>query len=251
MERTGVIYGICHIATDRWYIGQTVRSLRTRLAEHWQASSYSSLHLYNAIRKYGRESFKIEVLEENVPESKLDERECYYINKYESLEKGFNNTGGGGGVRGYHHTAESRLKISAGVKKTSHLWNNLDRALRIKNAQKGRQFTLAHRQHISESRKGKFTGTDNPFFHKHHSNETKAIIGEANHKWSVSRHTKEGVFIATYITLQDATKAVVEEGLSTAKFSSIYDRIKFACLGSAGTKSAYGYVWKYIEKCND
>ena len=40
-------------------------------------------------------NFYIEILEENLCSDKLDEREIFYINKYNSYIKGYNSTNGG------------------------------------------------------------------------------------------------------------------------------------------------------------
>ena len=53
-----------------------------------------SYKLYNAIAKYGKENFYIELLEETTPD-KLDEREIFYIEKFDSYKNGYNSTNGG------------------------------------------------------------------------------------------------------------------------------------------------------------
>lgn len=47
-----------------------------------------------AIKKYGKENFDIDIIEECPPEL-LDEKERYYINYYNSYNKGYNLTLGG------------------------------------------------------------------------------------------------------------------------------------------------------------
>ena len=47
------------------------------------------------MNKYGSENFYCETLEENVPYEKLDEREVYYIEKFDSFHNGYNSTPGG------------------------------------------------------------------------------------------------------------------------------------------------------------
>jgi hypothetical protein len=50
-----------------------------------------------AIRKYGKEHFKIEIIEDNILKKNLDEREIYWIAYYKSnnSEFGYNLTKGG------------------------------------------------------------------------------------------------------------------------------------------------------------
>ncbi|MBE8953258.1 MAG: GIY-YIG nuclease family protein [Quinella sp. 1Q7] len=56
----GVIYLIMNLINSKPYVGQTRRLLEQRFAEHAKADSL----IGNAIRKYDRENFSIEVLEE-------------------------------------------------------------------------------------------------------------------------------------------------------------------------------------------
>lgn len=51
----------------------------------------------NAIKKYGKEQFYVELLEGNIPIDQLDEKEIYYIDKYDSYHNGYNSTPGGDG----------------------------------------------------------------------------------------------------------------------------------------------------------
>ena len=93
------------------YIGQSI-DVNKRLAHHFSNIKNNRYDnpLYRAIKKYGLENFDVtirEVLEaSDVLKSKLDEKEVYYINKYNSYGKnGYNQTlGGDGGILGYKFT---------------------------------------------------------------------------------------------------------------------------------------------------
>ena len=101
------------------YIGQSI-DLNKRLAHHFSNIKNNRYDnpLYRAIKKYGLENFDvtiIEVLEASDDlKSKLDEREKYYIQKYNSYGKnGYNQTlGGDGGISGYKFTGEQREHVS-------------------------------------------------------------------------------------------------------------------------------------------
>ena len=94
------------------YVGQTSKTLEIRWNEHLRLSrNGKELPLYRAIRKYGEDNFTVFVLEE-IAESLLDERETYWIKQLHSFGKGgYNCTFGGDGLRGFHHTEETKLKI--------------------------------------------------------------------------------------------------------------------------------------------
>lgn len=86
------------------YIGQTIYTEENRWYEHCKQAYYKNGPSYNsllncAIRKYGQENFKTIILENNLPEEKLDERESYWINYYKTYfedgHHGYNMTTGG------------------------------------------------------------------------------------------------------------------------------------------------------------
>lgn len=95
----GKIYKITNKINGKIYIGQTVKSLKERFQKHcWGTTEKDSYHLNmaikKAIRKYGKQNFTIELIEE-VEQNKLDEREVYWISYYDSYNKGYNCTRGG------------------------------------------------------------------------------------------------------------------------------------------------------------
>lgn len=82
---------IKNTANGMIYIGQTKRSIQKRWYDHVSDSKkkngdnfYYHCPLYEAIREYGANSFEIHVLEDNIPNELLDEKERYYIEKYHS-----------------------------------------------------------------------------------------------------------------------------------------------------------------------
>ena len=79
MKLTGIIYKITNIINNKVYIGQTVNTIKQRWNKHCHSNGCRSL--YNAILKYGKENFNIEIIE-TLPIEELDEREIYWINYY-------------------------------------------------------------------------------------------------------------------------------------------------------------------------
>lgn len=95
----GKIYKITNKLNGKIYIGQTIKTLAERFQKHcWGTTENDKYHLNmaikKAIRKYGKENFTIELIEE-VETTKLDEREVYWISFYDSYNKGYNCTLGG------------------------------------------------------------------------------------------------------------------------------------------------------------
>ena len=85
------IYMITNTVNGMIYIGQTKRSIQRRWYDHVADSTkknrndfYYHCPLYEAIREYGADQFNICVIEDNVPDELLDDKERYYIDKYHS-----------------------------------------------------------------------------------------------------------------------------------------------------------------------
>lgn len=101
MENKGYIYKITNKINGKMYVGQTKNSIKTRFYDHKRNSKDPNkpnyyYPLYKAFRKYGIENFEIEELE-CCDISLLNERETYYIEKYDTYNNGYNCTLGGGG----------------------------------------------------------------------------------------------------------------------------------------------------------
>lgn len=97
----GIIYKITNLINNKIYIGQTKRDINTRFQEHIRDSQNPSknIPLHQAIKKYGKENFKIEIIEDNINDEFLNEKEKKYIQIFHSLshENGYNVTDGGEG----------------------------------------------------------------------------------------------------------------------------------------------------------
>jgi group I intron endonuclease len=111
--------------------------------------------LGRAIRKYGRESFVVTVIDEAADVKEACAKEQMYIKKLNTrAPNGMNMTDGGEGVFGLRHTE-------------------------------------ATRKQMSESHKGKGCGADNPMFGKVGVNKGKSLSAETRAKISASRKGME------------------------------------------------------------
>jgi len=94
----GVVYICKNKINNKVYVGQTVRKLKERIYDHLNKTKLKkNNHFHNALKKHGKENFVWEILEENIKEEDLDDKEIFYIKKYESYkkEKGYNSLIGG------------------------------------------------------------------------------------------------------------------------------------------------------------
>ena len=78
------IYKITNIQNNKVYIGQTIRPIQERFKRHINDAINNILdtHFARAIRKYGKENFIIEKIDEANNQEELNNKEQYWIRKY-------------------------------------------------------------------------------------------------------------------------------------------------------------------------
>ena len=88
------IYKIINIQNNKCYIGQTIRPIQDRFHRHINDAMNNILdtHFARAIRKYGKENFKIEEIDSANSQEELNKKEQYWIRYYNSVEVGYNET---------------------------------------------------------------------------------------------------------------------------------------------------------------
>lgn len=91
------IYKITNTINGKVYIGQTIQPLDKRWKQHKRNIKGNEIcTIHRAIAKYGEENFTIQCLCE-CDKKDLNTLEKYYIAKYNSYKKGYNETIGGNG----------------------------------------------------------------------------------------------------------------------------------------------------------
>lgn len=101
----GKIYKIYNDINDKLYIGKTLSTIEERFKQHCHdriSPKREKRPLYNAMNKYGEEHFYIELIEECDIEL-LSQRECYWIEYYNTYTYGYNATKGGDGRQLYDY----------------------------------------------------------------------------------------------------------------------------------------------------
>ena len=153
------IYKITNKLNGKVYIGQSI-DIDTRWRHHCNAKDNFAIH--NAIKKYGKENFKFEVLLE-CPVDMLNVWERDMIALYNCMSPyGYNLTEGG---EEYQCSEEHKRKISESNK--GHMVSEETRH-KISESHKGRHVSEETRRKMSEVNKG-----------KHLSAETKKKISES------------------------------------------------------------------------
>lgn len=125
-----LIYKITNNITKKSYIGKTTRTLAIRLAEHKRdCKNYTgtTIPLYNAVQQYGWDQFIIEVIEDNILDENIDEKEQQYIILYNTYQDGYNATiGGDGGRTSSKLTEHDALEIISLLKDNTNMLSIID-----------------------------------------------------------------------------------------------------------------------------
>lgn len=179
------IYKITNQINGKIYIGKTILPIEKRLKRHFYlAAKKVNRYLYDAINKYGKVNFIIELIEE-CEYDLANEREIYYIDSYKSNNKefGYNMTIGGDGGRMPEESLKKMILKKTGMKLSE------EHKLKISKANKGRnphEWSEESKMKLSNSLKKSghkppipnWSGETHPMYGKTHSEETKQKLAE-------------------------------------------------------------------------
>jgi len=154
-----IVYKIKNNINGKLYIGIT-NNLNKRWEQHkkdaFTDKAQAEKPLYNAIRKYGIESFSIELIEECLTEEKAIEKETFYIVKFNTLVK----HGLGYNIKLIAKATEiidGKLTCTSCLKNLdiSNFYKNKNRKCGLQSKCKScvRQYTLDNYEKISEYRR--------------------------------------------------------------------------------------------------
>ena len=172
---SGIIYKATNIINSQCYVGQTYCGIERRKIEHRYSSfnnkaSEHHSHFHRAIRKYGWDNFKWEVLCDNIPVQYLNEYEIFYISFEGGFLYGYNETNGGRG--GHVMSEETKHKISL-----SKMGKNNPNYKKITSEETKQKISLANKGKIvSQQTKLKISMANmgnQSWLGKKHSQETK------------------------------------------------------------------------------
>lgn len=172
------------------YVGITCQPV----CQRWRAGKgyAKNEYFYRAIQKYGWDSFKHIILFDGLDEDTACKIEKKLVDKFKLTDPKYGYNLHTGGL--YHKTSELT------------------------------------RKRISESRKGLYSGEENPFYGKHHTEETLEKIRKP-----IERYDLEGNYINTYESLKDAASDVSGDCSTIAR----------SCRSE--NKQSYGFQWKYKD----
>lgn len=162
------IYLIKNIINNKSYIGQTIRPVKARFMQHIKSGRGL---IGRAIKKYGMDNFKFEVLYDCLSVEDLNNKEIEFIKKFNTIApNGYNLQGGG---NSYPKSFNHKFKISEALK-----------GIKVSEETKNKQSLL---------RRGKcWSGNEKPVI------GTNLTTGETIHFVSASSAKRSG-FIQSHI----------------------------------------------------
>lgn len=197
----GVIYRLTNKVNGMMYIGQTM-DLKKRITRHLYASksiehANGKYPISLAIAEFGIDSFVCDILwksdesdDASLIRKCLNEKERYFIKKYDSVNKGYNQTWGGEGMLGYHLPQESIEKIRKG-----NLGKKLPKWVREANIKRFSEMRNepGYREKLSK----RVSGRNNPMYGVHLKGEDSYMFGrhlsdETKRKIALSKIGKKG-----------------------------------------------------------
>ena len=196
----GYIYLVTNKVSGKIYVGQH----KAEKFESWYLGS--GIHITNALKKYGRDKFSVELIDTAASKEELNEKEIYWIRELDSRNPnvGYNLAKGGAGHR---MSSDSRKRMSEARKRycaTEAGKEQLSKSMRgkklseeqkrkISNALKGRVKSEEERKRLSESLKGNKCGFCSPGYkHKEVTEETRKKLSESHkgHKHSAETRAR-------------------------------------------------------------
>ena len=204
---------------NKKYIGITSKKPKQR----WESGTgYITQKLMNrAIKKYGWDNIKHEILFINLSKEEAEKKEIQLIKKYKSNNPkyGYNVENGGNSIG--KHSKETRKKISCA--------NKGKKNPKVSNFNKGNKYCVG--RIISEETKTKISNANKG---KHMSPNTEFKKGYSNIKWR-----RKVLCIETNTLYESITLASKDTNISIPNIST-------CCSGRS--KTAGGYHWRYYEK---
>lgn len=221
MRESG-IYCIENLVNGKKYIGQSV-NIYDRWKKHVNALNnhcHDNDYLQKSWDKYGANNFKFYILE-ICDANKLNGREVYYIEKYDTLNRN----------KGYN--------IAAGGNQNGL---SLEHRKRISDALIGHVLSEDTKRKVSEHH-ADVSGENNPMYGKHHSNEAKQKVSDANKGRPSWRKNKTPVHC---IDLDVNFECAAEAGEKLKLHSNL---ILQCCYGNR--KSTGGHQFEFINLENN
>jgi len=212
-----IIYKVTNQKTSQVYIGATTRSIEERKIDHEKKSQKKSgFYFHEAIATHGADAFKWEQIDTASSNDELASKEIRYILENNSLESGYNSDKGGGIKKTVY-----KYNFDGSINTTFEDLTSAGKSINVRKQAISRACWS-----VNHTLGGYLWSYDHkePF-----------IVEPDNRKKQVTQFTLDGVIIAKYSSVSEASRIT---GLSKTCISR-------CCRGER--KSSSGFLWKYQD----
>lgn len=202
-----IIYKITNTKNNKVYIGQTIGSLEARWKRHQNDALNNILdtHFARAIRYYGPDSFKAEIIDTAITPEELTKKESEWIQKYNSVIEGYNETDAtykSGGNTYQNKTKEEMEIIKEKIRQSKIGGKNPNaRKIKCKNIQTNEEYYF---DSMAECQKF-FQELNHQFVSRRCRHETKGLYKDV---WAFAYEDEE------YLIPNKETKKITNKGVT-------------------------------------
>jgi group I intron endonuclease len=238
-EINGLIYLITNTINNKKYIGQTIRSFKDRINDYKRGMCND--YIKNSFNKYGFETFKFEIIDTAKSLEELNEKEIYYINKYDTTNKevGYNIELGGKNCIASEET-RAKMSIAHSKIKQTEEWvrKRIPQAGSLEAKKHGRPKTDEDKKYLSEISPKYWLG-------KERSEESKRKMSEVKKAKGFSDKQKEANCKTVYVfdvNTRELLDTFESTGLASAKYNIHQSSISRYCKNN---KIVNNQLWTY------
>ena len=206
---------------DRWQSGEGYKRPR--------GQGIALSHFYNAIQRYGWDSFDHRIIATNLTLEQASKLEQELIKEYDSTdpEKGYNVAKGGKGSKGAKHKDATKKLLSEKAKRRY-------KETGVVNF-KGAHHTDETKKKLSAKAKKRFAETGQVNFKgKHHSDEVKRHLSDLRSK-PITMYDLTGKIVRSYSSVSVAAEAF---GVSVSTISGC---------AHGKPKTSVGHIWRFLD----
>lgn len=144
------IYSLINTVNGKRYIGQTTHSIEWRWNQHLKHRNLLNFPIYRALRKYGPDNFRVEILAVACSVDCLNRLEPLFISAFQSLVPNGYNLDSGGKNNAVHSETLALMSIAHKGKRFTP-----EHKAKIGTANRGRKRSLESRAKLSGTKRGK------------------------------------------------------------------------------------------------
>ena len=235
------IYQIVNTINRKKYIGSSI-NIRDRWHRHkklLRKNKHDNIHLQRAWNKYGEDKFVFEVVEEVKDNSRLCEREQYWIDT--TMDK-YNLDPLAYSSRGRIVSEETREKLSQSLR---------GKFVGEKNPFYGKKHLPVTIENMKRKLSNIMSGVNNPFYGKHHTPQTKELLASIHtgrKQSSVFCENQKGNTRGAKTYLVTLPSGIKQEVHNLAEFCEINELCRPNAYTSAKTNVPYrGYRFQPLS----